>query len=228
MRPAGHHHTRQRPTTRSHLLTVIIGAWPGPRHDGETRSIPRAPPLPRGCAGQTPPNSDTFVVAGYLAFAATFSVTRYPFQPLPPLRCRPRRAPMMRGADVLYRTSHSRWALSAAHARKGHTMGPNSRIVIHQFLLSSLAVQAGGIDIAAQRILRVCDRLRAVGPSHGTNRSAESREHRPRRHLRPRAAKDYPIVDKSWFRKLRNHTCRRDLSRNPTWLTSDRSCGGYQ
>jgi ATP-dependent Clp protease protease subunit len=85
--------------------------------------------------------------------------------------------------------------LAAGAKGKRHAL-PNSRIVIHQPLLSGLAGQASDIDIAAREILRMRDRLnellvRHTGQTHQRIQADTDRDYI----LAPAQAKDYGIID---------------------------------
>ena len=80
---------------------------------------------------------------------------------------------------------------------------PNSRIVIHQPLLSGLAGQATDIDIAAREILRLRDRIndllvRHTGQSHERIHEDTDRDYI----LTADQAKEYGIIDEVILKKV--------------------------
>ncbi len=85
--------------------------------------------------------------------------------------------------------------LAAGAKGKRHAL-PNSRIVIHQPLLSGLAGQASDIDIAAREILRMRDRLNELLVRHTGQTHQRIQEDTDRDYiLAPGQAKDYGIID---------------------------------
>ncbi len=73
---------------------------------------------------------------------------------------------------------------------------PNSRIVIHQPLMSGLAGQATDIDIAAREILRMRDRLNRILVEHTGQPAERIQEDTERDYIMTAdQAKDYGILD---------------------------------
>ena len=73
---------------------------------------------------------------------------------------------------------------------------PNSRIVIHQPLMSGLGGQASDIDIHAREILRQRERLNEIMAFHTGQPIAKIQEHTDRDYiLSAEQAKDYGIID---------------------------------
>ena len=73
---------------------------------------------------------------------------------------------------------------------------PNSRIVIHQPLMSGLAGQATDIDIAAREILRMRDRLNRILVEHTGQPAERIQEDTERDYIMTaEQAKDYGILD---------------------------------
>jgi ATP-dependent Clp protease protease subunit len=99
-------------------------------------------------------------------------------------------------------------ALLLAGGTKGkrHAL-PNSRIVIHQPLLSGLAGQASDIDIAAREILRMRDRLNELLVRH-TGQTPQRIELDTDRDyiLAPEQARDYGIIDEVIAHKAPAHS----------------------
>ncbi len=85
--------------------------------------------------------------------------------------------------------------LAAGAKGKRHAL-PNSRIVIHQPLLSGLAGQASDIDIAAREILRMRERLSELLVRHTGQTLRRIQEDTDRDYILAAAqAKDYGIID---------------------------------
>ena len=73
---------------------------------------------------------------------------------------------------------------------------PNSRIVIHQPLMSGLAGQATDIDIAAREILRIRDRLNRILVEHTGQPPERIQEDTERDYIMTaEQAKEYGIID---------------------------------
>lgn len=88
-------------------------------------------------------------------------------------------------------------AVLLAGGKKGKRFGlPNSRILIHQPLMSGLAGQASDIDIAAKEILRMRQRLNEMLVEH-TGQSMERIQTDTDRDyiMSAEQAKDYGIID---------------------------------
>jgi ATP-dependent Clp protease protease subunit len=80
---------------------------------------------------------------------------------------------------------------------------PNSRIVIHQPLLSGLAGQATDIDIAAREILRMRDRINDLLVRHTGQSRERIHEDTDRDYiLTADQAKDYGIIDEVILKKV--------------------------
>jgi ATP-dependent Clp protease protease subunit len=92
-------------------------------------------------------------------------------------------------------------ASMAAVLLSGGTKGkrfslPNSRIVIHQPLMSGLAGQATDIDIAAREILRMRERLNRILVEHTGQPTERIQEDTERDYIMTaEQAKDYGIID---------------------------------
>lgn len=86
--------------------------------------------------------------------------------------------------------------LLAAGAKGKRYALPNSRIVLHQPLLSGLAGQASDIDIAAREILRMRERLNELLVCHTGQTLRRIQEDTDRDYiLAAGQAKDYGIID---------------------------------
>ena len=80
---------------------------------------------------------------------------------------------------------------------------PNSRIVIHQPLLSGLAGQATDIDIAAREILRMRDRINELLVHHTGQSRERIHEDTDRDYiLTADQAKEYGIIDEVILKKV--------------------------
>ena len=80
---------------------------------------------------------------------------------------------------------------------------PNSRIVIHQPLLSGLAGQATDIDIAAREILRMRDRINDLLVRHTGQSRERIHEDTDRDYiLTADQAKEYGIIDEVMLKKV--------------------------
>ena len=80
---------------------------------------------------------------------------------------------------------------------------PNSRIVIHQPLLSGLAGQATDIDIAAREILRMRDRINDLLVRHTGQSRERIHEDTDRDYiLTANQAKEYGIIDEVILKKV--------------------------
>ena len=80
---------------------------------------------------------------------------------------------------------------------------PNSRIVIHQPLLSGLAGQATDIDIAAREILRMRDRINDLLVRHTGQSCERIHEDTDRDYiLTADQAKEYGIIDEVILKKV--------------------------
>ena len=85
--------------------------------------------------------------------------------------------------------------LAAGAKGKRHAL-PNSRIVIHQPLMSGLAGQATDIDIAAREILRMRDRINELLVAHTGQPLHRIQEDTDRDYiLTSPQAKDYGLID---------------------------------
>jgi len=92
--------------------------------------------------------------------------------------------------------------LAAGAKGKRHAL-PNSRIVLHQPLLSGLAGQASDIDIAAREILRMRARLNELLVRHTGQTLRRIQEDTDRDYiLAAGQAKDYGIIDEVIVQKL--------------------------
>jgi ATP-dependent Clp protease protease subunit len=91
--------------------------------------------------------------------------------------------------------------LAAGAKGKRHAL-PNSRIVIHQPLMSGLAGQASDIDIAAREIIRMRDRINALLVDHTGQPLQRIQEDTDRDYiLAASQARDYGIIDEVIARK---------------------------
>jgi ATP-dependent Clp protease protease subunit len=92
--------------------------------------------------------------------------------------------------------------LAAGAKGKRHSL-PNSRIVIHQPLLSGLAGQASDIDIAAREILRMRDRINDLLVQHSGQSLKRIKEDTDRDYiLTADQSKCYGLIDDVIFKKL--------------------------
>ena len=84
----------------------------------------------------------------------------------------------------------------AAGAKGKRFSSPNSRIVIHQPLISGLAGQATDIDIAAREILRMRERINAILVHHTGQLEKRIQEDTERDYIMTAdQGKDYGIID---------------------------------
>ncbi len=88
-------------------------------------------------------------------------------------------------------------AVLLAGGKKGKRFAlPNSRILIHQPLMSGLAGQASDIDIAAKEILRMRQRLNEILVEHSGQTFDRIRTDTDRDYiLSAEQARDYGIID---------------------------------
>jgi ATP-dependent Clp protease protease subunit len=87
-------------------------------------------------------------------------------------------------------------AASMAAGTKGKRFSlPNSRIVIHQPLMSGLAGQATDIHIAAREILDARADQRHPGPAHRAAGQADPRGYGAGLHHDRRTGKEYGVID---------------------------------